>query len=595
MSAGETGSPAWDEAMLAGALFSIDPAGLGGVSLRAGPGPGRDHWLARTRALLAADAPVRRVPINIEDDRLLGGLDFAGSLAAGRPISQTGVLAECDGGVMICPMSERIQPGLAGRLAAVMDQGEVAFEREGLSRRLPARLGLIALDEGSAPEERPPQALLDRMAFHLDFDGFGSSREPAPGAPDAAAVARARDRLAQVMDAGPEIVEAVCQVGEQLGVDSARACILTLRAARAHAALNGRTAITEEDAAVAARLVLGPRALKAPDAAPSEPAGEPPPEAAPEEAAADDDASPQDETAEDQVRPDGDTDRVVEAIQAMLPDDLLARVSLGSQPRTAAGAGGAGASAKSAQRGRPIGSKPGVLRSGSRLDLIATLRAATPWQRLRNGGTRPDRVLVRKDDFRIRRFAQKLASTTIFVVDASGSSALQRLAEAKGAVELLLAKAYVTRSMVALIAFRGEGAQLLLPPTRSLTRAKSHLADLPGGGGTPLAAGMQAALALALAEKAKAHTPLLVFLTDGRANIAHDGSPGRAAAARDALEAGQAIRAAGVAAVYIDTAPRPQPDGDRFARAMGAAYAPLPYLDANALMDVVTLQGGSGR
>jgi magnesium chelatase subunit D len=592
MTPGKTGSQAWDEAMLAGALFAIDPSGLGGVVLRGAPGEPRDRWLAHSRSLLAAGAPVRRVPINIEDDRLLGGLDFTASLAAGKPISQRGVMAECDGGVLIFPMSERIQPGLAGRLAAVLDQGEVAFEREGLSRRLPARLGLIALDEGLTLDERPPQTLLDRLAFHLDFDGIECA--DTMGGPDAATVARARDRLAQVADAGSEIVEAVCQVSDQLGVGSARACILTLRAARAHAALKGRTAIAEEDAAVASRLVLGPRARRAPDAASPESAPETAADATQEQSPADA-SSPANEAADDQVRPQGDTDRVVEAIQAMLPDDLLARVSLGAQARTAARAGGAGAAARSALRGRPIGSKPGVLRSGARLDLIATLRAATPWQRMRNGGVRPDRVIVHKGDFRIRRFAQKLESTTIFVVDASGSSAMQRLAEAKGAVELLLAKAYVTRSMVALIAFRGEGAQLLLPPTRSLTRAKTHLADLPGGGGTPLASGIQAALALALAEKAKAHTPLLVFLTDGRANIAQDGSPGRVAAARDALEAARAIRASSTAAVYIDTSARPSADGDQFARAMGAAYAPLPYLDANALLDIVVDQQGPSR
>jgi magnesium chelatase subunit D len=185
----------------------------------------------------------------------------------------------------------------------------------------------------------------------------------------------------------------------------------------------------------------------------------------------------------------------------------------------------------------------------------------------------------------------------MFVVDASGSAAVQRLAEAKGAVELLLAKAYVSRARVALVAFRGPGADVLLPPTRSLTRAKRRLADLPGGGGTPLGAGIEAALRLALAERALERTPLLVFLTDGRANIGQGGAPGRAGAEADALAAARLVRAAGVGAAYIDTAARPRPDGDRFARAMGAVYAPLPYLDAGAVAGLVDglRSGGAGR
>src|SRR4029450_5166679 len=114
-------------------------------------------------------------------------------------------------------------------------------------------------------------------------------------------------------------------------------------------------------------------------------------------------------------------------------------------------------------------------------------------------------------------FRQRTRTTTIFVVDASGSSALNRLAEAKGAVELLLADCYVRRDRVALLAFRGRGADLLLPPTRSLVAAKRGLGGLPGGGGTPLAAGIEAGLALADAVGRKGETPVVILLTDGRA------------------------------------------------------------------------------
>jgi magnesium chelatase subunit D len=197
------------------------------------------------------------------------------------------------------------------------------------------------------------------------------------------------------------------------------------------------------------------------------------------------------------------------------------------------------------------------------------------------------RIAIRREDFRIVRFRHRSETTTIFVVDASGSAALQRLAEAKGAVELLLAECYVRRDRVALLAFRGRTAELLLPPTGSLVRAKRSLAGLPGGGGTPIAAAIDAACLLADAVRRRGQTPSVVFLTDGRANIARDGTPGRAKAEADAIAAAHALRGGGFAALLLDTSPRPAPQAERLAAAMGARYRPLPYADAGALSHAI--------
>ena len=564
-----------DDAALAASLFAVDPAGLGGVVVRGAAGPERDAWLARLRALLRPDAPVGRAPLGIADDRLLGGLDLPATLAAGRPVTARGVLAAHHGGVVVLPMAERIDEGTAARVAAVLDSGEVVLEREGLAARLPARLGLVLLDEGR-DEERPPPALTERLAFPRVEAG-----RSAVGA-DAACVQRARAALAETV-VPDEVTAALCAAAMELGVASLRPPLLAVRAARAHAALYGRVTATEEDACVAARLVLLPRARVAPEAeAEAEPAPAPPEEV---------DASAEgDDTAEAPSDPEAQAvERMVEAVRAALPADLLARVVAdNARSARAASRSGGGARAKSARRGRPVGSRAGALRPGDRLDIPATLRTAAPWRRLRAAGAHTTgRLPVRAEDFRIRRFVQRREATTIFVVDASGSSALQRLAETKGAVELLLARAYVSRDRVALVAFRGVAAEVLLPPTRSLTLARRRLADLPGGGGTPLARGLDAGLALALGERARERTPLLVVLTDGRTNIDRDGAPGRAAAERDALAAATRIGEAGVGAAYLDVSPRPQPGGDRFARAMGAVYAPLPYADAGRVSAAV--------
>jgi magnesium chelatase subunit D len=141
------------------------------------------------------------------------------------------------------------------------------------------------------------------------------------------------------------------------------------------------------------------------------------------------------------------------------------------------------------------------------------------------------------------------------------------------------------------MAFRGRGATLLLPPTRSLVRAKRSLAALPGGGGTPLASGIDAAFALADAVKRRGQTPVVIILTDGQANVSRDGVGGRAKAGEDALQAAKQARLAGVAALLIDSAPRPQAQARAIAAELGARYLALPYANASLLSAAVRSTG----
>lgn len=291
------------------------------------------------------------------------------------------------------------------------------------------------------------------------------------------------------------------------------------------------------------------------------------------------------------------------AAHAAIPAGLLAGLKLGTGHRARGAAGRSGAAQKSQSRGRPIGARRGEPRAGARLHLIETLRAAAPWQRLRRAqmgqapsadpgtaagaGPAAPRVLVRREDFHVARLRQRRQTTTVFVVDASGSAALNRLAEAKGAVELLLADCYVRRDRVAVLAFRGAGAELLLPPTRSLARAKRSLAALPGGGGTPLAAGLDAARQLADGIRRRGETPIVVLLTDGRANIARDGTPGRARAIDEAHAAARQLRMEAFTALLLDTSPQPEASARLLAQAMGATYLPLPYAGAQRLSQAV--------
>lgn len=218
---------------------------------------------------------------------------------------------------------------------------------------------------------------------------------------------------------------------------------------------------------------------------------------------------------------------------------------------------------------------------------MGTLRAAAPWQTIRRNITGQDRLHIRASDIHVKRYAERSDRVLIFAVDASGSAALARLAEAKGAIELLLAQAYARRDHVSLIAFRGTAAELLLPPTRSLVQTKRRLASLPGGGGTPLAAGLQEGLLQAMQAHRKGLTPTVLLLTDGRANIALDGAADRKQAATDANQMATALRTKGIDALVIDTGQRPERSLKALAHSLDAPYLPLPRADAQRLSAAV--------
>lgn len=519
-------------------------------------------------------------------------------------MAERGLLVEAHGGVVLLAMAERISSAAAARLTAVMDEGVVVMLRDGMETREAAEFGVIALDEAQGDDENLPAALCDRLACIVDLEGLRVG--DCPQLPfDARHIAAARARLPMV-SVSPVVIQSLGAAAQAFGVDSLRAFMLAVRAARAAAALDGRDQVGEPDVTLAAQLVLAPRATQCPASAAEAPAD------ASSEAAAPD--QPSDSTPAEAAPPPGDAggeqrdeqkddrpadlqqpleDRVLDAVRAALSPDLLAHIRLagGRLPR-ARSAGRSGALRGNGQRGRPVGVRKGRPGGGLRLSVIDTLRAAAPWQVLRRRQGMPaTRVTVRPEDFRVVRYRQRTQTTTIFVVDASGSSALHRLGEAKGAVELLLADCYVRRDRVAVIAFRGTRAELLLPPTRSLVRAKRSLAGLPGGGGTPLAAGIEAGWSLADALRRQGDTPTLVLLTDGRGNVARDGQGGRARAEQDAQAAARRVRASALRTLFIDTSPRPHPSAQSLAAGMGALYAPLSAADAQGISRLVKQAG----
>jgi magnesium chelatase subunit D len=607
----------WLRALQVAQLLIINPHGLGGVILRARSGPVRDRWVAYLNTIAQLGGmrlPLRKMPLGISDENLLGGIDLDQTLRTGKAILRQGLLAQCDQQLLLMPMAERVEVGTVAKVVSALDNGFISIERDGQSRRIDSHFGVVALDEGIEDDEQPNEKIRQRTAFLLNLDILGWRDLPETDddfLPDTQSIQYAQENFSKVT-ISEDSLNALVGVAEQLGVISIRALNLAINTAKCLAAFDRDDEVTSMHLQRAIALVLSPRATRMPQSTPPE-EEELPPESE-EQPENEQEPPPEDQKQEeeqgnqedkDDQEPESNTetpqaleDEILEAAQAAIPADLLARLADLADPKTPKGMGGKTGAVKVGRiRGRPLGNMPGMPEGGKTLSIIDTLRAAVPWQRVRRaemlaaGKTIPaGKIVIRKEDFRIKRYQERTQTLTMFIVDASGSSAMHRLAEAKGAVELLLAECYIRRDQVAVMSFRGSAAELILAPTRSLVKAKRALSGLPGGGGTPLSRAIDESFEVASASMRKGLTPALVFLTDGRANIAKDGSPGRSKAMEDAQHSARAASYYSFKSLWIDTSPQARDEGKAMAALLGSMYLPLPNAGANEVSQAI-MQG----
>ena len=601
----------WLRALEVAQLLVINPHGLGGVILRARSGPVRDRWLTYLNTIAQLGGmrlPLRKMPLGISDENLIGGIDLDQTLRTGKAVLRQGLLAQCDQQLLLMPMAERVEVGAVAKVVSALDNGFISIERDGQSRRIESHFGVVALDEGIEDDEHPNEKIRQRVAFLLNLDILGWRDLPETDddfVPDADSLQDTRKNFSKIT-VSEDSLNALVGVAEQLGVTSIRALSLAINTAKCLAAIDKDDEVTSMHLQRAIALVLSPRATRIPQSAPPEeeeqPENEqdqvdqepPPPPPDPTEDQKQEDQEPESNT----ETPQALEDEILEAAQAAIPADILARLADLADPKTPKGMGGkAGAVKVGRIRGRPLGNMPGMPEGGKTLSIIDTLRAAVPWQRVRRaemlaaGKTIPaGKIVIRKEDFRIKRYQERTQTLTMFIVDASGSSAMHRLAEAKGAVELLLAECYIRRDQVAVMSFRGSAAELILAPTRSLVKAKRALSGLPGGGGTPLSRAIDESFEIASVSMRKGLTPALVFLTDGRANIAKDGSPGRSKAMEDAQQSARAASYYSFKSLWIDTSAQARDEGKALAALLGSMYLPLPNAGANEVSQAI-MQG----
>ena len=586
------GQAQWADALMCLQLMPW-AAAWGGVWLRAPHGPVRQTWL---QGLERLGLTLWRAPLSSDRERWVGGWDLATSLRQGRLHHQAGLLAQAQGGVLCVPLAERLPADVVGLLSQAMDRGGV----DGPQGFQPSRWTLVALDESISDDAPLAAPLQERLGLWIDLEGVWPTdakleplQTPVPSAPEVVA--------------GEAALRALCATAWSLGIDSLRVPQLALAVACAHARQHGRDHVAEEDLQFVCRTVLAPRARQWP--APAEPAEDPPAEAAtepssakaPEEATPPADAattSPPPSQPPTEAEPPASSDAtrledmMVATAAAHLPADLLQRLHLamtaGHARTNPAARGRSGAAQQGGLRGRPLAPRQGSPGGGRRLHLLATLRACAPHQRSRGRLASTQALRFRAADLHVHRFEEAQPSCLILALDASGSTALQRLAEARGAVQLLLEQSYARRDSVCVIGFRGAGAQLLLPPTRSLVRARRALSGLPGGGGTPLASALQLAHQQALQLQGQGVSPALVVLSDGRANVTLEGLGGRMQAWAEALKCAQVWGASGWPSLWIDTSVQADVQAQQLAQRMTARYLPMPQVQSQRLAQALT-------